>query len=149
MFLSTTPTKRNGVIDGACSSKCRIHAWKNLPRTDCLGPLDCRISTNPARPIRPRHIAGSDSRVIDMQTTKQLQRFYVDEVFQTQPYIPGSQGSETVSLPCGTRPLTSGNISKESTVRASKGQALQLAHNLDFLSIQAYRLWMEYPSRGR
>src|SRR5215510_4676595 len=37
-----------------------------------------------------------------MQTTKQLQRFYVVEVFRPQPPIPGSQGSETVSLPCGT-----------------------------------------------
>jgi len=36
-----------------------------------------------------------------MQTTKQLQRFYVVEVFRPQPPIPGSQGSETVSLPCG------------------------------------------------
>jgi hypothetical protein len=45
--------------------------------------------------------------------------------------------------------LTSGNIPQESAVRASKGRALQLAHGLDFLSIQAYRLWMEYPSRGK
>ena len=37
-----------------------------------------------------------------MQTTKQLQRFYVVEVFRLQPPIPGSQGSETVSLPYGT-----------------------------------------------
>jgi hypothetical protein len=36
-----------------------------------------------------------------MQTTKQLQRFYVVEVFRPQPPIPGSQGSETVSLPYG------------------------------------------------
>src|SRR5215475_8567075 len=54
------------------------------------------------RPISPRHIAGSDSRVLDMRTIKQLQRFYVDEVFRPQPPIAGSQGSETVSLPCGT-----------------------------------------------
>jgi hypothetical protein len=46
-------------------------------------------------------------------------------------------------------PLTNGSIPQESTARASKGQALQLAHGLDFLSIQAYRLWMEYPSRGK
>src|SRR5882672_1615847 len=37
-----------------------------------------------------------------MRTTKQLQRFYVVEVFRTQPLIPGSQGSETVSLPYRT-----------------------------------------------
>jgi len=35
---STTPSKRLRVIDGACSSKFRIHARKKLPRTDCLGP---------------------------------------------------------------------------------------------------------------
>src|SRR5262245_55578933 len=73
-----------------------------LPRTDCLGPVDCRIRENPARPIRFPHIAGSDSWVLDMRNTKQLQRFYVVEVFRPQPLIPGSQGSETVSLPCGT-----------------------------------------------
>src|SRR5262245_47981426 len=36
-----------------------------------------------------------------------------------------------------------------STVCSSKGQALQLTSGLDFLSIQAYRLWMEHPSRGK
>src|SRR5262249_53770707 len=36
-----------------------------------------------------------------MRTTKQLQRFYAVEVFRPQPPIPGSQGSESVSLPCG------------------------------------------------
>jgi hypothetical protein len=30
-----------------------------------------------------------------------------------------------------------------------EGQALQLTSGLDFLSIQAYRLWMEHPSRGK
>src|SRR5215510_4215922 len=37
---STTPSKRYRVIDGACSSKFRIHAWKRLPGTDCFGPAD-------------------------------------------------------------------------------------------------------------
>jgi hypothetical protein len=32
---------------------------------------------------------------------------------------------------------------------SSKGQALQLTSGLDFLSIQAYRLWMEHPSREK
>src|SRR5262249_1635598 len=45
------------------------------------------------------------------------------------------------------------NIPQETTVRSSKEQALQFASGLDFLSIQAWRLWMEYPSwsihRGR
>jgi hypothetical protein len=31
----------------------------------------------------------------------------------------------------------------------NKGQALQLTYGLDFLSIQAYRLWMERPSREK
>src|SRR5215471_19999843 len=39
-FKSTTPSKRLRVIDGACSSKFRIHAWKKLPGTDCFGPAD-------------------------------------------------------------------------------------------------------------
>src|SRR5215471_14150290 len=99
------------------------------------------------RPISPRHIAGSEVRVLDMQTIKQLQRFYVDEVFRPQPPIPGSQGSETVSLPCGTSAFDQRQYTTRVTVRASKGRALQLEHGLDFLSIQAYRLWMEYPSR--
>jgi hypothetical protein len=30
-----------------------------------------------------------------------------------------------------------------------KGQAFQLTSGFDFLSIQAYRLWMEHPSRGK
>src|SRR5215471_20121195 len=39
-FKSTTPSKRLRIIDGACSSKFRIHAWKRLPGTDCFGPAD-------------------------------------------------------------------------------------------------------------
>src|SRR5215471_18809514 len=66
------------------------------------GPLDCRIRANPVRPLSYRHIADSDGRVLDMGTIKQLQRFYVAEVFRLQPLIPGSQGSETISLPNGT-----------------------------------------------
>ena len=100
--MSTTPSKRKRVVAGACSSKFRIHAQKGLLGTDCFGPVDYRIRTNPLRPISFRHIARSDSRVLDVHTTKQLQRFYVAEVFRPQPPIPGSQGSETVSLPCGT-----------------------------------------------
>ena len=67
------------------------------------------------------------------------------EVFRPQPPIAGSQRSETVLSQVGV-PLI-GSVPLESPVRTSKGQALQLAHGLDFLSIQAYRLWMEYPSR--
>jgi 2,4-dienoyl-CoA reductase-like NADH-dependent reductase (Old Yellow Enzyme family) len=36
--------------------------------------------------------------------------------------------------------LTNGSLPPESTVRASKGQALQLAHDLDFLSIQGKKM---------
>ena len=57
------------------------------------GPLDCRIRENPAPPLSYRHLADSDGRVLDMETIKQLQRFYVAEVFRLQPLIPGSQGS--------------------------------------------------------
>jgi hypothetical protein len=47
----------------------------------------------------------------------------------------------------GRVPLTKRTIAQETTVCSSKGQALQFASGLDFLSIQAWRLWMEYPSR--
>src|SRR5882672_63953 len=57
---STTPSKRQRVVDGACSSKFRIHARKKLPRTDCFGPVDYRIRANPVRPVNLWHIAGSD-----------------------------------------------------------------------------------------
>jgi hypothetical protein len=40
-------------------------------------------------------------------------------------------------------------LKSASTVCSSKGQALQLTSGLDLLSIQAYRLWMEHPSRGK
>src|SRR4030095_17000407 len=74
----------------------------NFRERTAQGPLDYRIQANPARPISFQHIAESDSvRVLDMQTIKQLQRFYMVEVFRPQPPIPGSQGSETVSLPYG------------------------------------------------
>src|SRR5215813_5380800 len=49
-------------------------------------------------------------RVLGRQTTKQLQRFYGVEVFRPQPPIPGSQGSETVSLPCGTSAFYRGAV---------------------------------------
>src|SRR5262249_17344422 len=57
-------------------------------------------------------IAGSERRVLDMRTTKQLQRFYVAEVFRLQPPIPGSQGSETVSLPYGASAFDRGQYTK-------------------------------------
>src|SRR5215470_4353473 len=105
--LSTTPSKRYRVVDGACGSKFRIQARKRLPGTDRFGPVDCRIRANPARPLSYRHIADSDSRVLDMETIKQLQRFYVAEVFRLQPLIPGSQppGREQLSAACAGRNL--------------------------------------------
>src|SRR5262249_61232841 len=87
------PSKRKRVIEGACSSKFRIHARKKLPGTDRLGPADYRVRANPVRPLSYRHIADSDGRVLDMETIKQLQRVHVAEVFRLQPLIPGSQGS--------------------------------------------------------
>ena len=51
--------------------------------------------------------------------------------------------SEEIS---GTAAYISG---AESTVCESEGQALQLTYDLDFLSIQAYWLWMERKSSGK
>jgi len=49
-----------------------------------------------------------------------------------------------------TLPFSGASISQRaSNVCSSKGQALQLTSGLDFLSIQAYRLGMEHPSRGK
>src|SRR5215813_5086777 len=86
-----------------------------------------------------------------MQTTKQLQRFYVVEVFRPQPPIPGSQGSETVSLPYGTSAFGQ----RQYTTRVNRARVegtspSTCARGLnDFLLFQAYRLWMEYPSREK
>src|SRR5262249_34874533 len=49
----------------------------------------------------------------------------------------------------GGVPLIGRTVPQETTVCLSKGQALQFASGLDFLSIQAWRLWMEYPSRRK
>src|SRR5918994_263578 len=90
---------------------------RNFLERTALGRLTIgfeRIQCGPSL----RHIAGSERRVLNMQNTKQLQRFYVVEVFRPQPPIPGSQGSETVSLPygpCGTSAFDRGNILQETT----------------------------------
>jgi len=54
--------------------------------------------------------------------------------------------SRNCSLPMGVS-LLRGIIHEESTAYSSKWQALQFACGLDFLSTQAYRLWVEYPER--
>jgi hypothetical protein len=46
-----------------------------------------------------------------------------------------------------SQPSSSYQASKSSA--SKKGQALQLTSGLDCLSIQAYRLWMEHPSREK
>src|SRR5262249_27532102 len=71
-----------------------------------------------------------------------LFRFYVcRELGQTTVYLNFKE--LTVSL------KESAFARAQFTVCSSKGQALQLTSGLDFLSIQAYRLWMEHPSRGK
>src|SRR5262245_29758103 len=88
-----------------------LDARKKLPRTDCLGPVDCRIRANPVRPISFSHIAGSDSI-----------------------------GYLICRLPSNFRDFTWPKFSDHN---------LLLTYSLEFLSIQAYRLWMEYPSREK
>ena len=58
-----------------------------------------------------------------MRTTKQLQRFYVVEVFQPQPLIPGSQGSETVSLPYGASAFDQAQYSTRDNRMLIEGQS--------------------------
>src|SRR5262245_17004871 len=86
-----------------------------------------------------------------MQTTKQLQRFYVVEVFRPQPPIPSPQGSETVSLPRGTSAFDQQQYTtRVNRARVEGTSPSTCARGLnDFLLFQAYRLWMEYPSRGK
>src|SRR5262249_17282995 len=61
------------------------------------GPLDSWIQANPGAAHQPPGSPRRRSRrVFDMQTIKQLRRFYVAEVFQPQPPIAGSQRAETV-----------------------------------------------------
>jgi hypothetical protein len=90
-----------------------------------------------------------------MRTTKQLRGFYAGEVFRLQLPITGSQGSETVSLPYGTSAFDRREYIRRVNRMLIEGvetqnlASLQFAYGIDFLSIQASRLWMEYPSRGK
>src|SRR5215471_8117779 len=144
---STTPSKRWRIVDGACGSKFRTYAWKRLPGTDRLGPVDYRIRANPVRPLSFPHIAGSDGRVLDMETIKQLQRFYMAEVFRPQPLIPGSQGSETVSLPNRTSAFDQG----QSITRVNRNFVEGINPSTHLRSRNPappkLALWVEYPSR--
>ena len=145
--LSTTPSKRKRVVDGACGSKFRIHARKRLPGTDRFGPVDCRIRANPVRPLSYRHVADSDGRVLDMEIIKQLQRFYVAEVFRLQPLIPGSQGSETVSLPYGTSAFDQGQCTTRVNRKFVKGISPSTHLRSRNPAPPKLALWVEYPSR--
>src|SRR5262245_39108604 len=147
MKSQLTPSKPSAV-DGACSSKFRIHARKKLPRTDCFGPVDCRIRANPVRPISLRHIAVSDSvehLICDLSSNF---RDFTWSKFSGHNLLSLVLKDQKPFLSLtGRVPLTGGNKAQETTVCSSKGQALQFAYDLDFLSIQAWRLWMEYPFR--
>ena len=102
------------------------------------------------RPINFRHIAESDSVGYLACRLPSNFRDFTWSKFSGHNLLSLVLKDRKLFLSLAGRvPLTSGNIPQESTVRASKGRALQLAHGLDFLSIQAYRLWMEYPSRGK
>jgi hypothetical protein len=101
------------------------------------------------RPINFRHIAGSDSVGYLACGLPSNFRDFTWSKFSGHNLLSLVLKDQKLFLSLAGRvPLTDGNILQELTVRASKGKALQLAHSLDFLSIQAYRLWMEYPWRG-
>jgi len=100
------------------------------------------------RPISFRHIAESDSVGYLACGLPSNFRDFTWSKFSGHNLLSLVLKDQKLFLSLtGRVPLTGGSIPQESTVRASKGRALQLAHGLDFLSIQAYRLWMEYPSR--
>src|SRR5215469_14832162 len=111
------------------------------------GPLDCRIRANPAPPLSYRHIADSDGRVLDMETIKQLQRFYVAEVFRLQPLIPGSQGSETISLPNGTSAFDQRQCTTRVKRKLVEGISPSTHLRSRFPAPPKLALWVEYPSR--
>src|SRR5262249_36374556 len=133
-------------------------ARKNgLSSTDCFGPLDAWIPANPASGpatpgLYPEAIASGIRelyrRNILRLCLKELRRFYVVEVFRPPPPITGSQRAGKRFRSLAGRAPSLGNVTHdESTGWSSKGPALQFACGLDFLSLQADRRWMEYPSR--
>src|SRR5262249_16307946 len=76
---------------------------------------------------------------------------YVVEVFQPQPPIAGPQRSETVSLPCGTSAFDRGQYTRRVHRMLIEGPSpsIRIRGLNDFLHVQIYRLWMEYPSSGK
>src|SRR5215470_15015734 len=114
------------------------------------GPLGYRIRANPARHISFWHIAESHSVGYLACGLPSDFRDFTWSKFSGHNLLPLVLKDQKLFLPlAGRAPLIGGRIPQESTACASKGRALQLAHGLDFLSIQAYRLWMEYPSREK
>src|SRR5215510_5539151 len=127
-----------------------LDARKKLPRTDYLGPVDCRIRANPVRPISFPHIAGSDSIGYLICRLPSNFRDFTWLKFSDHNLLSLVLKDQKLFLSLARRvPLTNGSVPHKSTVYWSKGHALQLTYGLDFLSIQAYRLWMEYPSREK
>src|SRR5262252_7245281 len=112
------------------------------------GPLDYRIRANPVRPLSFRHIAESDSVGYLACGLPSDFRDFTWSKFSGHNLLSLVLKDQKLFLSLtGRAPLTGGSTPQESTVCSSKGQALQFAYGLDFLSIQAWRLWMEYPSR--
>ena len=102
------------------------------------GPLDYRIRANPVRPISFRHLAESDSVGYLICGLSSNFGDFTWLKFSGHNLLPLVLKDQKLFLPlAGRAPLTGGRIPQESTLRASKGRALQLEHGLDFLSIHA------------
>src|SRR5215831_15315211 len=77
------------------------------------GPLDSWIQANPGAAHQLLGYPRKRSRrVLAMQTTKQLQRFYGVEVFRPQPPIPGPQRAESGFSPRRDERLRRRELSK-------------------------------------
>src|SRR6266498_3410678 len=67
------PLNANCVVVGACSSKFRIHARKNLlPRTDCFGPGDDRVANFRSLLITAHQESGTEIGKCNCKLSRRL-----------------------------------------------------------------------------
>jgi hypothetical protein len=104
------------------------------------GPLDYRIRANPAPPISPRHIAGSDSVGYLICGLSSNFRDFTWAKFSGHNLLSLVLKDQKLFLYLARRaPLIGESMAHKYSVCWSKGQALQLTPALDFLSIQPLR----------
>src|SRR5215475_11283929 len=97
---STTPSKRKRVIDGACSSKFRIHARKKLPRTDCFGPVDDQMANLKIKIDRGPAGLGAETGRIHVGSSTRL--IVLRRVLRLSCPNPLDKAPRNCSLPFGS-----------------------------------------------